>query len=178
MTGATMNRSNEQADIAAIRLVTLALLTEGDFRSTHTSLLERLRGFDLLGIPRERFVAQAEAYSGELRAGKHRGEGSLDAAAGMQHIRGLLGAIPDRRRQRCVACLLLRIMRADARMHSGESRLLWEILVGWNLRLADVVADAASSANRCAEPRLPRVFRRRPDRSAGAAVSAATPALA
>jgi hypothetical protein len=173
-----MNRSIDQADIAAIRLVTLGLLTAGDFRSTHTSVLERLRAFDLLGIPRERFVAEAEAYSGELRAATPPGKGAPDTPASMQHIRGLLGTIVDRRRQRRVACLLLRIMRADARMHSGESRLLWEILVGWNLRLADVVADAASSASRCAEPRLPRVFLRRPERARSATVSAATPALA
>ena len=156
-----MEQSIDQGDSAATRLVTLALLADGDFGGADIGLLERLRAFDLLGVQREVFAAAAQAYCDELRETAVGGDGPLYLNVGVQRIRGLLAALQDRTRQREIAGLMFRIIRADGRIHSGESLLLWEALDAWKLRLADVVAGVVSAEDRRVELRPPRVFRRR-----------------
>lgn len=157
-----MEQSIDQGASAATRLVVLALLADGDFEDADIDLLERLRAFDLLDVQREDFTSAAQAYCDELRETAVGGDGSLYWNVGVEHIRGLLAAQQERTRQCEIAGLMFRIIRADGRIHTGESLLLWEALDAWKLRLADVVAGVASAEDRRVELRPPRVFRRRP----------------
>ena len=158
-----MKHSENQAGAAATRLVTLALLADGESSCFDFRMLERLRAFDLLGLSKEEFVHAAEAYCAELRDAAAQADASLSLYLNVdvQRIRGLLAAIQDQARQRELACLIFGIVRADARIHAGESLLLWEALDAWKLRLTDVVTGVASNEGRRVELRPPRVFRRR-----------------
>ncbi len=156
-----MKHSRNQAGAAATRLVTLALLADGEPSCFDFRMLERLRAFDLLGLSKEEFVRAADAYRGELRDAAAQADAPHHLNVETQRIRGLLAAIQDRARQRELACLIFGIVRADARIHAGESLLLWEALDAWKLRLADVVTDVAGNQGRRVELRTARVFRRR-----------------
>lgn len=173
-----MEQSGNQGDGAAIRLVTLALLADGDFGRVDIGLLERLSAFDLLDVQREEFAAAAQAYCGELRAGAAESDATPCLGVGVQGIRALLAAIRDRRQQREIAGLIFRIVRADALIHTAESLLLWEALDVWKLRLADVVAGAAGKDDRHAELRPPRVFRRRRGQASASSVPLGEPVYA
>lgn len=173
-----MEQSGNQGDGAAIRLVTLALLADGDFGRADIGLLERLSAFDLLDVQREEFAAAAQAYCGELRAGAAESDATPCLGVGVQGIRALLAAIRDRRQQREIAGLIFRIVRADALIHTAESLLLWEALDVWKLRLADVVAGAAGKDDRHAELRPPRVFRRRRGQASASSVPLGEPVYA
>lgn len=178
MKGPVMEQSGNQGDGAAIRLVTLALLADGDFGRVDIGLLERLSAFDLLDVQREEFAAAAQAYCGELRAGAAESDATPCLGVGVQGIRALLAAIRDRRQQREIAGLIFRIVRADALIHTAESLLLWEALDVWKLRLADVVAGAAGKDDRHAELRPPRVFRRRRGQASASSVPLGEPVYA
>lgn len=178
MKGPVMEQSGNQGDSAATRLVTLALLADGDFGRVDIGLLERLSAFDLLDVQREEFAAAAEAYCGELRAGAAESDATPCLGVGVQGIRALLAAIRDRRQQREIAGLIFRIVRADALIHTAESLLLWEALDVWKLRLADVVAGAAGKDDRHAELRPPRVFRRRRGQASASSVPLGEPVYA
>ncbi len=173
-----MEQSGNQGDSAATRLVTLALLADGDFGRVDIGLLERLSAFDLLDVQREEFAAAAQAYCGELRAGAAESDATPCLGVGVQGIRALLAAIRDRRQQREIAGLIFRIVRADALIHTAESLLLWEALDVWKLRLADVVAGAAGKDDRHAELRPPRVFRRRRGQASASSVPLGEPVYA
>jgi|GEM_PF-2935903 len=173
-----MEQSGNQGDSAATRLVTLALLADGDFGRVDIGLLERLSAFDLLDVQREEFAAAAQAYCGELRAGAAESDATPCLGVGVQGIRALLAAIRDRRQQREIAGLIFRIVRADALIHKAESLLLWEALDVWKLRLADVVAGAAGKDDRHAELRPPRVFRRRRGQAPASSVPLGEPVYA
>jgi len=180
-----MEQSGNQGDSAATRLVTLALLADGDFGRVDIGLLERLSAFDLLDVQREEFAAAAQAYCGELRAGAAESDATPCLGVGVQGIRALLAAIRDRRQQRRdrrqqreIAGLIFRIVRADALIHTAESLLLWEALDVWKLRLADVVAGAAGKDDRHAELRPPRVFRRRRGQASASSVPLGEPVYA
>ena len=173
-----MEQSGNQGDSAATRLVTLALLADGDFGRVDIGLLERLSAFDLLDVQREEFAAAAQAYCGELRAGAAESDATPCLSVGVQGIRALLAAIRDRRQQREIAGLVFRIVRADGRIHTAESLLLWEALDVWKLRLADVVAGAAGKDDRHAELRPPRVFRRRRGQASASSVPLGEPVYA
>jgi len=160
-----MEQSGNQGESAATRLVMLALLADGDSARADIGLLERLRAFDLLGVRREDFAAAVQAYCDELREAAVGGEGAPYLSVGVQRIRGLLTSLQDRARQREIAGLMFRIIRADGRIQTGESLLLWEALDAWKLRLADVVAGVGNTDGRRVELRPPRVFRRRPGRA-------------
>jgi len=178
MKGPVMEQSGNQGDSAATRLVTLALLADGDFGRVDIGLLERLSAFDLLDVQREEFAAAAQAYCGELRAGAAESDATPCLGVGVQGIRALLAAIRDRRQQREIAGLIFRIVRADALIHKAESLLLWEALDVWKLRLADVVAGAAGKDDRHAELRPPRVFRRRRGQAPASSVPLGEPVYA
>lgn len=178
MKGPVMEQSGNQGDSAATRLVTLALLADGDFGRVDIGLLERLSAFDLLDVQREEFAAAAQAYCGELRAGAAESDATPCLGVGVQGIRALLAAIRDRRQQREIAGLIFRIVRADALIHTAESLLLWEALDVWKLRLADVVAGAAGKDDRHAELRPPRVFRRRRGQASASSVPLGEPVYA
>lgn len=159
-------------DRQAAGFIVLALLCDGELRSSELDLLARLRVYERLGMSAVDFFAFAESFCDDLRQSSPRDPHDYFLRVDAGTLGELLQSVPGFDRRLEIAALVFEVIRADGRVHVGESLLLWQMLDVWHLRLADVAIGAATVLpRRRVDLRAPRVFRRlaRPDMSLQAA---------
>ena len=143
---------------AVSRIVALALVADGRLEPTELDMLTRSGAFGRIGVSEERFLQVLKEFCADLLAHRRQPSGE-DCQLGGDDVAQLLGALDDPERQRAVLRIMLDVIRADARLHEGESMLGWQAIDQWRIRLADIMRPAAARVTRY--PRIPRSIRRK-----------------
>ncbi len=145
---------------AAARVLVLAIVADGRLGACEVQALDDAHAYERLGLPRERFYqVMREVCAGLLERQARTGDSMFKLDGEEAHA--WLDAVPDLQVRQEVLTLAFEVIRSDGQLHPGESRLFWQALDRWGVRL-DAVRLARGA--------------RQPLRSAGA--GAATVALA
>lgn len=152
---------SNQPDREAAGFIVLALLCDGELRKSELDLLERMQVYERLGMSATEFFAFAESYCEDLRQRSPRDPHDYFLRVDATTLGDLLRSVEGFDRRLEIAALVFEVIRADGRVHIGESLLIWQMLDLWHLRLADVAIGAAMVLpRRRVDLRAPRVFRR------------------
>jgi uncharacterized tellurite resistance protein B-like protein len=146
---------------ALARIVALALVADGRLETTELDVLTRSGALGRIGISEERFLQVLKDFCADLLA--HRRQAGRDECQlDREDVARLLGDLDNPERQRAVLRTVLEVIRADGRLHTGESMLVWQALDQWRLRLTDLLRPRAERVVRY--PRISRNPKRKKPR--------------
>lgn len=133
---------------AVARIVALTLVSDGRLDAAELEMLKKVRAYDRMGLDETRFLEVLHAFCHDLLSETRASEREcrLDGGDLVQLLRDL----DDPIKQKVVLRLMLDVIRADGKLHKGESMLFWQAIEHWKMRISDVVLS------------VPRGFRRFP----------------
>lgn len=128
---------------AVARVLTLAMMSDGKLVPEELEVLTRREAFSRVGISEGEFLAVMQEFCDDMLAGAEAGgEGCV---IDRQQIQSLLDAVNDPAKRKAVCELMLHIIRADGRLHPGESMIFWEALDRWALSLNELTKPTRSA---------------------------------
>jgi uncharacterized tellurite resistance protein B-like protein len=126
------------------RILTLAMMSDGKLAPEELEVLSRREAFARVGISEQEFLAVMQEFCDDVLARTQPSE--EECVLDLQQIRALLDSVNDPVEQRAACELMLHIIRADGRLHSGESMIFWEALDRWSLSLHELRGAATTAA--------------------------------
>lgn len=119
---------------AKARLIVLALLADGRLDAEELEGLRRRGAFRELGIAQEDFYQVLFDFCSDVTRVP---AGSGNYLLAPELLENLFGEVLDPAQRQILLHLIFDVIRSDGRLAFGESRLFWNAIDAWNLRLED-----------------------------------------
>jgi hypothetical protein len=119
---------------AKARLIALALLADGKLDAAELDGLRRRGAFRELGIAQEDFYQVLYDFCSDVTRVP---AGSGDYLLAPELLEDLFGEVQDPAQRQVLLHLIFDVIRSDGRLALGESRLFWNAIDAWNLRVED-----------------------------------------
>jgi hypothetical protein len=149
-------RSYEQDSPEAMaRVLTALMISDGEIDPSELEMLERHDAFRRLGMSDVDFMRVMLELCEDMLA--QTPEDAPDCVLPKEQLARMLELVEDPRRRRMVLAMMLHVIRADGRVHPGESTLFWNACDQWRMQLADAKAKPARPAGEAANRRVHRV---------------------
>jgi uncharacterized tellurite resistance protein B-like protein len=136
---------DEDAPEAAARVLVLAIVADGRLGACEVQALDDADAYARLGLDRDGFYRVMRAVCADLMAVQGATGDSmfrLDASVAHQW----LDLVRAPRLRQTVLELAFEVIRSDGVLHPGESRLFWQALDLWGLRLDDLRTSRRTAA--------------------------------
>lgn len=154
---------------AAARVLVLSIVADGRLAACEVQALDDAEAYGRLGLDRDRFYGVMRAVCAELL--------DRQVATGQSMFRldgtvasAWIDAVRDPALRRTVLSLAFEVIRSDGQLHPGESRVFWQLLDRWAVRLDEVrgTRRTAAAAGVAPSPRPGGRIHRLPHGLAGA----------
>ena len=124
---------------AAARVLVLAIVADGRLGACEVQVLDDANAYERLGLDRDGFYRVMREVCAELLDRQSRTGDSMFQLDGTD-AGSWLDAVSDPETRHQVLSLALQVIRSDGVLHPGESRLFWQALDTWKIRLDAVRA--------------------------------------
>jgi hypothetical protein len=130
---------------AAARVLVLSIVADGRLAACEVQALDDADAYDRLGLDRDRFYGVMRAVCAELL------DRQVATGESMFRLDGTVAgawidAVRDPALRRTVLSLAFEVIRSDGQLHPGESRVFWQLLDRWAVRLDEVQATRPPAA--------------------------------
>lgn len=148
---------------AAARVLVLAIVSDGRLGACEVQTLDDADAYARLGLGRDRFYQVMREVCADLMDRQSATGDSMFRLDGpVAH--GFIDAVRDPALRQTVLALAFEVIRSDGVLHPGESRIFWQALDRWGVRLDEVraarwAAAVAAEDTAPAPPRAPVVHR-------------------
>lgn len=122
---------------AAARVLVLAIVSDGRLGACEVQALDDAQAYGRLGMDRDRFYRVMREVCADLLERQSRTGDSMFRLDGSD-ARAWLDAVGDPAVRHTVLALAFDVIRSDGVLHPGESRLFWQALDRWGIRLDEV----------------------------------------
>ena len=124
---------------AVARILAMMMIADAKLEDREIDIMDELRGFDIVGISRERFSQVMHDYCSELLAlgGKDGKVHLIDR----QRLNEIADSVDDPKKRLLAAGLMLNIANADGKLHDTELVVFKYVLDRWGMTLESLEAE-------------------------------------
>jgi len=134
-----LNRYANNSPEAIARLVALFMVTDGHMDERELDTLEKLHVYELIGLPRKRFVTILTELC-DAFADAEREDGSI-ALLDKERVDDYLSLVTDRTKRLLTCALALDVCKSDGSIGDAEMALLRYMMGSWRISLDDLEAE-------------------------------------